>query len=216
MGLCIVSQRPAKVDKNIISQCNTNIILKVTNPNDLKAITQSVEGLNSKSEDEIQRLPIGVALIAGGTLQMPVMAEIRTRETSHGGHSVNISKNPGAVKEPKLKVEPQIQNTSPDLQKESSSSIKKPIVTEKARIVTRVANRLGWVQTEEPDEAMKILSEEAKKMNENVYKYLESLANLGKIYCSEIDPKCMKCPMKNGCNYRSKLSLKPKRGLFRK
>ena len=29
MGLCVVSQRPAKVDKNIISQCNTNIILKV-------------------------------------------------------------------------------------------------------------------------------------------------------------------------------------------
>ena len=26
MGLCVVSQRPAKVDKNIISQCNTNII----------------------------------------------------------------------------------------------------------------------------------------------------------------------------------------------
>ena len=44
MGLCVVSQRPAKVDKNIISQCNTNIILKVTNPNDLKAIIQSVEG----------------------------------------------------------------------------------------------------------------------------------------------------------------------------
>jgi DNA helicase HerA-like ATPase len=216
MGLCIVSQRPAKVDKNIISQCNTNIILKVTNPNDLKAITQSVEGLNSKSEDEIQRLPIGVAWIAGGTLQMPVMAEIRTRETSHGGHSVNISKNPDAVKEPRLKVDSPIQNTSTDLQKESSSSIKKPIVTEKARIVTLVANRLGWVQTEDPEEAMKILSEEAKKMNENVYKYLESLANLGKIYCSEIDPNCMKCPMKNGCNYRSKLSLKPKRGLFRK
>jgi len=49
MGLCVVSQRPAKVDKNIISQCNTNIILKVTNPNDLKAIIQSVEGL--KIED---------------------------------------------------------------------------------------------------------------------------------------------------------------------
>ena len=42
MGICIVSQRPAKVDKNIISQCNTNIILKVTNPNDLKAIILEV------------------------------------------------------------------------------------------------------------------------------------------------------------------------------
>ena len=92
MGLCIVSQRPAKVDKNIISQCNTHIILKVTNPNDLKAIVQSVEGLTSQTSDEIQRLPIGVALISGAGLQMPIMTEIRTRETQHGGRSVRISK----------------------------------------------------------------------------------------------------------------------------
>jgi len=217
MGLCIVSQRPAKVDKNIVSQCNTNIILKVTNPNDLKAITQSVEGLNSKSEDEIQRLPIGVALIAGGTLQMPVMAEIRTRETSHGGHSVNISKQSISVKEPVLKPESQVQNPTSTLKtKETLTPPRQTPVTEKALLVTRVANRLGWVKTNVPDEAMKVLSEEAKKMDENVYKYLESLANLGKNYCYETDPKCMKCPMNKGCNYRSNLSKAPKRGLFRK
>jgi adenine-specific DNA glycosylase len=72
------------------------------------------------------------------------------------------------------------------------------------------------VQTEDPDEAMKILSEEAKKMDENVYKYLDSLANLAKTYCHETDPACMKCPMNKGCNYRASLSKKPKRGLFRK
>jgi K+ transporter len=110
---------------------------------------------------------------------MPVMAEIRTRETSHGGQSVNISKKSGAVKEPVLKVEPQIKsptqtNTSQPTLEERST------VTEKAQRVTRVANRLGWVETENPDEAMKILSEEAKKMDENVYKYLDSLANLAK------------------------------------
>jgi hypothetical protein len=216
MGLCIVSQRPAKVDKNIISQCNTNIILKVTNPNDLKAITQSIEGLNSKSEDEIQRLPIGVALIAGGSLQMPVMAEIRTRETSHGGHSVNISKQSVSIKEPKPKVESDIQRETITETKEQPKPSKRNTVTEKAQLVTRVANRLGWIDTIDPDEAMKILSEEAKKMNENVYKYLESLANLGKSFCHETDPNCMQCPMKKGCNYRAKLSSKPKRGIFRK
>src|SRR5439155_1318692 len=38
LGILIVTQRAAKVDKNVLSQCNTQIILKVTNPNDLKAI----------------------------------------------------------------------------------------------------------------------------------------------------------------------------------
>ncbi|MCK5459269.1 MAG: ATP-binding protein, partial [Thermoplasmatales archaeon] len=93
MGLCVVSQRPAKVDKNIISQCNTNIILKVTNPNDLKAIIQSVEGLTSQTYREIQRLPIGVALISGASIQIPIMMEVRTRETNHGGKSVTVFKN---------------------------------------------------------------------------------------------------------------------------
>ncbi len=90
MGLLIVSQRPAKVDKNVLSQCNTQIILKVTNPNDLKAITHSVEGLTGDAADEIQRLDTGVSLVAGGRLTVPILVEVRTRQTRHGGRSVSV------------------------------------------------------------------------------------------------------------------------------
>ncbi len=90
LGLTIISQRAAKVDKSVLSQCNTQMILKVTNPNDLKAIAASVEGLNAGMEDEIQRLPIGVALIVGGNIQMPLFVEVRPRESRHGGESVEI------------------------------------------------------------------------------------------------------------------------------
>jgi DNA helicase HerA-like ATPase len=214
MGLCIVSQRPAKVDKNIISQCNTNIILKVTNPNDLKAIIQSVEGLTNQTYREIQRLPIGVALISGAGLQLPVMTEIRTRETSHGGKSVNISKTGGevTVEEPRVPKapEPPPRINAPPVKKEE----KQPTVTDKATNVARVANRLGWITTDNPDEAIKILTKEAEKMNENVYKYLESLAKLGQNYCHEDNPTCIKCPMNSGCKYRN--TQKPeKKGFFK-
>jgi DNA helicase HerA-like ATPase len=90
LGICIVTQRPAKVDKNVLSQCNTQVILKVTNPNDLKAITASVEGLTSGMTDEIQRIPIGTAIITGGKITMPLFVEIRPRESRHGGESVTI------------------------------------------------------------------------------------------------------------------------------
>jgi len=90
LGLLIVTQRAAKVDKNVLSQCNTQIILKVTNPNDLKAITSSVEGLTTAMEEEVQRLPIGVAIVTGGGINMPLMVEIRSRETRHGGESVKV------------------------------------------------------------------------------------------------------------------------------
>ena len=90
MGLMVVSQRPAKVDKNVLSQCNTQIILKVTNPNDLKALAGSVEGFTSDSEDEIQRLPVGVAFVSHPRISIPVLVEVRPRETSHGGESVDV------------------------------------------------------------------------------------------------------------------------------
>ncbi len=213
MGLCVISQRPAKIDKNIISQCNTNIILKVTNPNDLKAITQSVEGLTTQTADEIQRLPIGVALISGASIQIPILTEIRTRETNHGGKSVTIYKDidPAEFKPkmPKMQMPPrQAQVPTPPQQHFSNGP------TEKALIVLRVAQRLGWVKTDDPNEAVKFLSTEAEKMNENPYKYLESLAQLGKNFCHAKEPACPRCPMKDGCRF-SHAHLR-KIGLFRR
>jgi DNA helicase HerA-like ATPase len=90
LGLTVVSQRPAKIDKNVLSQCATQIILKVTNPNDLKAITQSIEGLTHGMEDNIQRLPIGSAIVTGGSIGTPIIIDVRVRETKHGGASVSI------------------------------------------------------------------------------------------------------------------------------
>ncbi len=203
MGLCVVSQRPAKIDKNIISQCNTNIILKVTNPNDLKAIIQSVEGLTSQTYDEIQRLPIGVALISGASIQIPILIEIRTRETDHGGKSVTVFKDIDPsdykVKMPKMPPPPS---------RQEASAAQKPRnlqnnVTEKAVMVNRVAKRLGWVTTNDPDETIKFLSQEAEEMKENVYKYLESLAQLGGNFCHKDNPNCPQCPMGNGCQFNN-------------
>jgi DNA helicase HerA-like ATPase len=223
MGLCVVSQRPAKIDKNIISQCNTNIILKVTNPNDLKAIIQSVEGLTSQTYDEIQRLPIGVALISGASIQIPILVEIRTRETDHGGKSVTVFKDidPSEykVKMPKMPPPPSRQTTTTPQNTENIQNN----VTEKAVLVNRVAKRLGWVTTDDPDETIKFLGAEAEDMKENVYKYLESLAQLGGNFCHKDNPSCLQCPMANGCRYHSGHSSKshtqPQRhglGLFKR
>lgn len=90
LGLCVVSQRPAKVDKNILSQCTTQIILKVTNPNDLKAISHSIEGLTEGLMEEVRELAVGEALITGGAVAAPIVVRTRVRETRHGGVSVQV------------------------------------------------------------------------------------------------------------------------------
>jgi len=95
LGLCVVTQRPARVDKSVLSQCGTQLILKVTNPNDLKAVISSVEGLDTRMSDEIQKLPVGQAIIVGGNVQHPILVDIRTRQTRHGGDPVRfLSENP--------------------------------------------------------------------------------------------------------------------------
>jgi uncharacterized protein len=99
LGLCVISQRPARLDKSVISQCTTQIILKVTNPNDLKAISSSVEGLTLEAEKEIANLPIGTALITG-IVEVPLLVNVRPRKTLHGGHSVDIFTEIQAAKQP--------------------------------------------------------------------------------------------------------------------
>lgn len=89
MGLCVLTQRPARLDKNVLSQCSTHIILKVTNPNDLRSIINSVENLTTETEDEIRNLPIGSALVSG-IVDLPLLVKIRPRKSRHGGITVNI------------------------------------------------------------------------------------------------------------------------------
>jgi DNA helicase HerA-like ATPase len=87
LGLLVISQRPARVDKNVISQCNTQIILKVTNPNDIKALSRGLEFMSSDMEEEIKRIPQGVALLSSPSIEMPIMVDVRVRRSEHGGRA---------------------------------------------------------------------------------------------------------------------------------
>lgn len=91
LGLCIISQRPARVDKSVLSQCTTQVILKITNPNDLKAVSASIEGITLSTEKEIQNLAIGTAIVTGLT-EMPLLVDIRPRKTEHGGKAQDVLK----------------------------------------------------------------------------------------------------------------------------
>ena len=103
VGIGVISQRPARIDKNVLSQCNTQFILKVTNPNDLNAISKSFEGVSSEVEGMIKSLPPGVCFVLGN--QYPVMTDVRQRKSRHGGETQTVDEY---EKKTKIKVfEPQ-------------------------------------------------------------------------------------------------------------
>jgi len=75
-GVVIMSQRPAKVDKDIISQCNTKFCLKLTNENDIKQVRASTEYATRQMFQEVQKLSIGEALLTSPWLKRPVFIAI--------------------------------------------------------------------------------------------------------------------------------------------
>ena len=114
LGLCIISQRPARVDKSVLSQCGSQIALQVTNPSDLSAISRSFEGITAETENEIRNLPIGKAIVIGAT-DFPIFVDIRVRKSHHGGvaKSFNIEESKRAISANPTSQQTPIVQTSP-------------------------------------------------------------------------------------------------------
>ncbi len=89
LGCCLITQRPSRVDKSALSQITTQMILKITNPIDIKAVSNSVEGITQETEKEIKNIPVGTALVAG-VVDLPLFVNIRPKKTKHGGESISL------------------------------------------------------------------------------------------------------------------------------
>lgn len=85
LGLGVISQRPARIDKNVLSQCGSQIILRVTNPNDIMVLRKSLEGFTEEMAEDLKRLPPGTAIVATPDIEKPVTVRVRPRRTRHGG-----------------------------------------------------------------------------------------------------------------------------------
>ncbi|MGQ4833334.1 MAG: ATP-binding protein [Candidatus Asgardarchaeia archaeon] len=78
-SLCLISQRPVRLSTTALSQCNTNIILRITNPYDLQHIGSSSEHIDKQTLETISSLTVGEALITGEVVRFPVFIKVRTR-----------------------------------------------------------------------------------------------------------------------------------------
>ncbi|AIY90631.1 ATP-binding protein [Geoglobus acetivorans] len=89
VGVCLISQRPSKIDSDILSQCMTQIIMRIVNPADQENIRKSVESIGREMIEELPGLTKGQAIVAGVAVNTPVLMRARKRHTSHGGASKN-------------------------------------------------------------------------------------------------------------------------------
>jgi hypothetical protein len=87
VGIGLITQRPGKLDQDVLSQCMTQIIMRIVNPIDQDTIAKSVEGTGRQLLDELPALTKGQAVISGVGVNTPVMCRVRERLTRHGGET---------------------------------------------------------------------------------------------------------------------------------
>jgi DNA helicase HerA-like ATPase len=99
-SLCLISQRPVNLSTTVLSQCNTQIILRVSNPYDLDHIRSSSEKITAEALKMISSLPVGSAIIVGSAVNTPAFFKVRPREFMVDG------KEGGLVEELKAFIKP--------------------------------------------------------------------------------------------------------------
>ncbi len=87
VGIGLITQRPGKLDQDVLSQCMTQIIMRIVNPIDQQTVAQTVEGAGRAMLAELPALTKGQAVISGVGINTPVMCRIRPRLTKHGGET---------------------------------------------------------------------------------------------------------------------------------
>jgi DNA helicase HerA-like ATPase len=80
-SLVLVSQRPIQLSTTALSQCNSHIILRVSNPYDLDHIGRSCEGLSGDVLKIVTGLKVGEAFVLGEVVNYPLLVKVRDRKS---------------------------------------------------------------------------------------------------------------------------------------
>jgi DNA helicase HerA-like ATPase len=88
LGLVVASQRPSELSKTVLSQCNSFIVHRLQNPEDLRYFREIVPGIYGQLLDQLPALAARSALVLGECIQAPALVEMREADP------VPRSKNP--------------------------------------------------------------------------------------------------------------------------
>lgn len=91
LGLMLVSQRPSDVESTVLSQCNTWVVLKLTNSNDKNYIGNFMPDNSNGLIKNLSSLSRREAIIVGEAVAMPSRVKIRELQANQLPDSNDIS-----------------------------------------------------------------------------------------------------------------------------
>lgn len=80
LGLVIASQRPSELSKTVLSQCNSFVVHRLQNPEDLRYFKEIVPGIYGQLLDQLPALAPQSALVLGECVQAPVLVHMRNAD----------------------------------------------------------------------------------------------------------------------------------------
>jgi len=89
LGVGLITQRPGKLDSDVLSQCMSQFIMRIVNPVDQDSLKYGVESAGRDLLKELPALTKGQVIIAGACVNTPVLCQVRQRLTRHGGETLN-------------------------------------------------------------------------------------------------------------------------------
>ncbi len=90
LGLVLVSQRPKKLDSDVLSQANNKIILRMVEPQDIRYVQAASEELSEDLATLLPSLNRGEAVVLGGMARMPAVVKIDLCDAKKAGGDIDL------------------------------------------------------------------------------------------------------------------------------
>jgi len=85
----IVSQRPRRLDPDVLSQMGSLAILRLTNPEDQRYINESSEIVSRELLEYLPSLNVGEAILVGQWVNIPSIVKIEKVEEKRAGEDIS-------------------------------------------------------------------------------------------------------------------------------
>lgn len=89
--LVVITQRPGKIDPDTLSQCGSQIIMKLTNPDDQQAVRKASESLSESLFADLPGLNTGEAILLGQLTRVPCLIKVGRRVSAEGGSDIDVT-----------------------------------------------------------------------------------------------------------------------------
>lgn len=88
--LIVVTQRPSKINEDVLSQCGSQIIMKITNSRDQDAIANAAEAASADLVSDLAGLNRGEAVVLGQLTRIPAILNVTGRLSAEGGADIDL------------------------------------------------------------------------------------------------------------------------------